>query len=80
MVGGSPLARSRVGSGSGIPTGTVTFKDGSTLLGTSNIVNGEASFTTSSLVAGTHTIIASYSGNGNFNPNVAPVYDQMVIK
>jgi hypothetical protein len=66
--------------GSAKPTGTVTFKDGSTLLGTSAIVNGMASFTTSSLMVGTHTIIALYSGDGNFNPNVAPTLSQGVVQ
>jgi hypothetical protein len=62
------------------PTGTVTFMDGSTLLGTSTIVNGKASLRTSSLVVGTHTVVASYSGDNNFNPNVAPVFSQVVIQ
>lgn len=65
-------------AGAGKPTGTVTFKDGAAALGSSNLVNGMASFTTSSLVVGTHNIIASYSGDGNFNPNVAPALSQVV--
>jgi hypothetical protein len=52
--------------GSGTPTGTVTFKDGSTILGTGTLSSGSASFTTSSLSAGSHTITAIYNGDGNF--------------
>ena len=50
-------------SGSAAPTGTVKFLDGSTLLGTVALSNGSASFATSTLPAGTHTITFSYSGD-----------------
>ncbi len=57
-------------SGSGPPTGTVTFLDGSTFLGTEvlQVANGvaQASFTTSSLQVGSHAIQALYGGGGNF--------------
>jgi hypothetical protein len=53
--------------GAGTPTGSVTFKDGSTTLATVALSNGAASFTTSALAAGNHPITASYAGNGNFN-------------
>ncbi|MDQ5986404.1 MAG: hypothetical protein CSYNP_02128 [Syntrophus sp. SKADARSKE-3] len=44
-------------------TGTVTFYDGLTVLGTGNLTSGTASFTTSSLDIGTHTITAAYNGS-----------------
>jgi len=44
------------------PTGTVTFLDGSTPLGSAPLVNGTASFTTSALAPGNHTITENYSG------------------
>ncbi len=47
-------------------TGTVTFSDGGTVLGTARLVNGTATFTTSDLSAGSHHIIATYDGDGNF--------------
>jgi hypothetical protein len=54
-------------SGSGTPTGTVTFLDGSTALGTGTLNSSSvANFSTTSLAAGTHTITASYSGDANF--------------
>jgi hypothetical protein len=50
------------------PTGSVTFSDGNTTLGTRGLgANGTAAFATSSLTAGSHTITAAYSGDGNFN-------------
>jgi len=50
-------------SGSNVPTGTVTFLDGTTTLGTSSLSgSGTAIFTTTALAAGTHLIVASYGG------------------
>src|SRR5262249_52318553 len=51
----------------GTPPGTVTFRDGATNLATIAMSGGKASFTTSSLTRGTHTISAVYSGDTNFN-------------
>jgi hypothetical protein len=55
--------------GSGIPTGTVNFLEGSTTLASSVTLNGsdQATFTTSSLAVGNHTITASYSGGTSFS-------------
>lgn len=51
----------------GTPTGTVSFYDGSTLLGTATLNAGAGSFTTAALTANsTHSITASYSGDTNF--------------
>src|SRR5205085_2420560 len=56
-----------VASTSGVPTGgNVTFKDGNTILGTSDLVNGKAAFNATALAAGTHTITATYAGSGGF--------------
>jgi CSLREA domain-containing protein len=51
----------------GTPTGTVSFFDGSTLLGTTPLSGGTASYATSALAPGaSHTLTASYSGDVNF--------------
>jgi hypothetical protein len=57
---------------SGTPTGTVTFSDGSTTLGTETL-NGsaQATFTTSSLTVGSHSVRAQYSGDGNFSGSIS---------
>ena len=60
-----------VGSMSGgTPTGPVTFYDGATLLGTGtlSVVNGidQATFTTSALALGSHSLTAVYGGDGTF--------------
>ena len=54
-----------VTSTAGTPTGSVSFFDGTTLLGTVVLSNGVASYTTSSLAAATHSITAVYSGSSN---------------
>jgi hypothetical protein len=57
---------SAVSPGAGTPTGTVTFKEGATVLGTGALAAGLSTFTSASLTAGTHTITASYGGDTNF--------------
>jgi hypothetical protein len=48
----------------GSSTGTVSFFDGTTLLGTSNVnSSGVAAFTALHLADGSHSITAVYSGN-----------------
>jgi Concanavalin A-like lectin/glucanases superfamily/Bacterial Ig-like domain (group 3) len=59
---------SAIAPGAGIPSGTVAFKDGATtLIAVALNASGVATFTTSSLAVGTHSITASYSGDGNFH-------------
>ena len=67
-----------VAPGSGTPTGTVTFYDGTTSLGTGTLSGGIATFSTSSLSAGSHTITASYGGDGTFNPSTSSAITQTV--
>lgn len=50
------------------PTGTVTFLDGSTALGSSAVNAGSATLTTSGLSLGTHSVSAAYSGDTFFSP------------
>jgi hypothetical protein len=47
-------------------TGSITFTDGSTTLGTAPIVSGIATFTPPLFAAGTHSVTATYSGDANF--------------
>ncbi len=50
------------------PTGTLTFIDGATQIGTPvTLTGGAASITTPSLTAGSHTIKFQYSGDSNHN-------------
>jgi hypothetical protein len=54
-------------TGSGIlPTGTVTIKDGTNPLATVPLNAGIATYNTSALVAGSHTLTAIYNGDNNY--------------
>src|SRR5262249_61481601 len=56
-----------VAPGAGTPTGTVTFKDGTVVLGTVAVgAGGQAALTTTFAAAGGHAIIAVYNGDANF--------------
>ena len=67
-------------AGVGSPTGSVTFRDGTTVLGVVNLSGGRASFTTSSLSVGNHRIQFRYSGDGTFNPHISRVFVQKVTQ
>lgn len=56
-----------VSPGTGTPTGTVTFTDNGNFLNTVTLVGGVATLSTSTLTAGSHTIVATYSGDANFS-------------
>jgi len=59
-----------------VPTGTVVFKDGATVLGTSTVdATGTATFATSTLSVGSHTITATYSGDKNDAPATATLIE-----
>jgi hypothetical protein len=62
-----------VTSSGGVPTGTVTFKKGTTTLGPATLSGGVATFTTSSLAVGSSTITANYGGTANYSPSSASV-------
>jgi len=58
-------------SGSGTPTGTVTFMDGSTALGSATLNSGTANYGTNSLALGVHSITANYGGDANYSGSTA---------
>jgi hypothetical protein len=64
----------------GAATGTVTFRDGSTVLATVPLSSGQASLNTSALTAGSHSITASYSGDMRFLGSTSAVLVEMVNK
>ena len=60
------------------PTGTVTFRDGSTILGTCTLDStGKATWSTSSLAAGSHTITVSYGGCTNFSASSVQIAEMV---
>ena len=60
-----------VSSSSGTPTGKITFKDGSAILRTVTLAGGVATFRTSVLTSGIHTITARYGGSADFRTSSA---------
>ncbi|MFB3915355.1 MAG: chitobiase/beta-hexosaminidase C-terminal domain-containing protein [Terriglobales bacterium] len=69
--------------GAGTPMGTITFSDytihGSTTLGAGTLDgSGNATLTTSALLAGGRWIVASYSGDSNFQSATAEMISQQV--
>jgi hypothetical protein len=68
-----------VTSPAGVPTGTVTFMDGATPLGTSALSGGTAAVSTVALIAlGVHPIQAVYGGDANFVGSSSAVLNQTV--
>ncbi|WP_162173465.1 Ig-like domain repeat protein [Pseudacidobacterium ailaaui] len=61
-------------------TGTVTFLDGTTPLGTGTISNAVAMISVAGLSPGTHTITATYSGDANNNGVTSTTLTQVVNK
>jgi hypothetical protein len=59
-------------------TGTVTFYDGATQLGTGQLSGGKTTYSTAALTVGAHTMTASYGGDGNYNTSTSPILTQTV--
>ncbi len=61
-------------------TGTITFLDGATILGTGGLNNGQTALTTSTLTVGSHTITVSYGGDSNNSAATSVPLTQIVDK
>jgi hypothetical protein len=60
-------------NGAVVPTGTVTFQDAGTTLGTVDLTNGVASFVVGGIAAGSHLFTATYSGDSNYDVTVSSI-------
>jgi hypothetical protein len=65
-------------SGGGVPTGTVTFWDGTTRLGAAALDQGRALFSTALLGVGSHRVTAVYGGDGSFTTSTSAALAQVV--
>jgi hypothetical protein len=65
-------------SGTGVPTGQVTFYNGTTALATVPLTSGSASYTTSKLPLGTSMITAVYGGSSNNSGSTSAPVNQVV--
>ena len=62
----------------GTPTGSVTFYDGASSLGSNALASGTATLSTSALTAGSHSISAVYSGDANYATSTSATLSQLV--
>jgi hypothetical protein len=62
----------------GKPTGTITFSEGSTILGTVPLSGKSAKLSLKTLGPGVHKIVAAYSGDADFEPSTSPVLVQTI--
>lgn len=65
-----------VASSAGTATGSVVFSDSGTTLGTVNLNGGIATLSISALTIGSHSLAATYSGDGNFNSVISAVFSE----
>jgi uncharacterized repeat protein (TIGR03803 family) len=65
---------------SGTPTGTVTFNNGGTKLGSAMLSGGVASYKTTTLPVGTNLITAVYAGNSSFSASTSDSLSQVVLQ
>ena len=64
----------------GAPSGTVTFKDGTTVLGTGTLSKGVAVFQTAKLAVGSHAITVVYGGAANFLSSTSVALTETINK
>lgn len=78
---GAPVTFTATVTGAGaVPSGTVTFKDGVTTIGTGALNgSGQAALVTSALALGTHSITAVYAGDANFTGSSSSALAQVTV-
>ncbi|MBI5089474.1 MAG: Ig-like domain repeat protein, partial [Actinobacteria bacterium] len=67
-----------VAPGGGPLTGSVTFFDGATSLGSAPVTDGSAALAVSDLASGSHSITATYSGDVNMAESTSPAIELTV--
>jgi uncharacterized repeat protein (TIGR01451 family) len=83
IVGQPVTFTATVASSGGMPTGSVAFKDGGTIIAgcSAKTLNaaGQATCSTSSLTVGSHTTTAEYSGSAKFDPSTGTLIGGQVV-
>lgn len=75
------ISASVTSAATGIPTGNISLLDGGVMIASATLdATGTANFSVGILVAGTHTLTASYAGDQNFAASVSPNLPQIVTK
>ncbi len=68
-----------VARGAGTPTGTVNFRIDGNILGSGTLFGGVATFTTSTLTHGSHTVVGEYAGDLNLTGTTNSLVPDQVI-
>jgi hypothetical protein len=66
-----------VAPGAGVPTGTITFRDNGSVIGTATLVNGVATLNKSFNQRGSHPLTATFTATTNFNGSVGSKTQQV---
>ena len=66
-------------SGNGVPTGQITTTVDGAAGPTLTLNNGEVTYSTISLTVGSHTIVASYSGDANYSASTASSFTETIV-
>ena len=78
-VNGNTVLTATISSTSGTPTGTITFLDGTTVLGTAPLnASGVATLTVSFSTPGTHPLTATFPASGSYSAATSPVVNENV--
>jgi len=78
LIGQPVTFTATVSSPGGTPTGTVTFTVDGVPAAPVALTGGAATFSTSTLGAGPHSIVATYSGDASFSTSSSPTLTQTV--
>ena len=78
LISTSVTLTATVSSSVSTPTGSVSFYDATTLLGSGTLASGVATYTTSGLAAGTHAMTAVYAGDSSFSSATSSAVSQDV--
>jgi len=65
-------------NGKNAPNGTVDFYDSAALIGSATVSNGVATFSTSSMAVGAHTLTAKFAGEGKLLASASNAVTQVV--
>ena len=77
-AGQSVTFTAKVAIGGGVPTGIVNFSIDGTTQAHVSLSGGTASYATAALTSGSHSVIATYSGNASFAPSASAALTQTV--
>jgi hypothetical protein len=78
FVGSALTFVATLSSSADTPTGSVGFYDGTTLLGSSTLVQGAATYAASGLALGLHRINAVYGGDSNYSTLTSSVVQETI--